>query len=170
MNPSFVFMIKLRETGGHFSASGSRSSYDDKRTRCLDIIILPIAVITDDERHIGRIAGNNIMNIYRDVHFFQSVFKQKGAFLSGELSDRHTPDIKSLIPVRLDQTENVRVIGDPEIAAYFVFFNVYCTYDDDDLSLAAELFEETQFAVGSKTRQHAGGVIVVKKLSSEFQI
>ena len=70
----------------------------------------------------------------------------------------------------MDQTENICIVSDAEIPSNLVFFDVFRADDDDNFSLIAELFQKSEFTVGSKTRQHAGGVIIVKKFSSEFKV
>ena len=110
------------------------------------------------------------MKIYRDVQIFQPVFKEKRTFLAGELGNRDTSNIEPLISVCLDQTENICIVSDAEIPSNLVFFDVFRADDDDNFSLIAELFQKSELTVGSKTRQHAGGVIIVKKFSSEFKV
>ena len=60
------------------------------------------------------------------------------AFLSGKLSNHDTSYVEALLTIGFDQPENVRVIGDPQIAADLVLLNIFCTDGNDDLCLAAQ--------------------------------
>ena len=64
-NAPLVFVVKLGKAGGHFSAAGAWSCDDNQGTFGFDIIIFSVAFITDNERNIGWIAGNGIVDINR---------------------------------------------------------------------------------------------------------
>ena len=110
------------------------------------------------------------MKIYGNIQFLKPVFEQESRLLTGKLSDRHTADIKSLIPICLDQTENIGVIGDSKIPADLILLDIFRADYDDDLGLIAQFLEQAEFAVGSKSRKNTGCVEVIKKLSSEFEV
>ena len=82
INSTLMILIKLGKADRHFSASRTRCRYDDQRMGSFDIIIFAIAFITDNERNIGRISRDIIMDIDRDIQLFQAVLEQKGTFLS----------------------------------------------------------------------------------------
>ena len=165
-----MFMVELGEAGGHLAAARSRRGDDHQRPRGLYIVIFPVALIADDERHIGRISRDDVVKIDRDVQVLQPLFEEHGALLSGELGDGHASHVEPLVTVGLDQTQYIRVIGDPQVAADLVLLDVFRTDDDHDLRLVAELFKKTQLAVRGEAREHTGCVKVIKKLSAEFQI
>ena len=110
------------------------------------------------------------MEIDRDIQFFQPLLEEHGALLTGELGDGHASHIEPLVPVGLDQAQYIGVIGNPQIAADLIFLDVFRADDDYDLRLVAELLEQTQFAVRGKSGKYAGRMVVVEKLSAEFQI
>ena len=70
----------------------------------------------------------------------------------------------------VNQAQNVQIVGDAQIAAYFVLFNVGRADDNDDFRLRGQLSEHAELAVRCKAWQNTGGVVVVKKFSSEFEV
>ena len=68
------------------------------------------------------------------------------------------------------QAEHVFVVGDAEVGAHFVFFDVHGADNDDYLGIVLELCKHFQLAVGLKAGQHAAGVIVVEKFSTKFEV
>src|SRR5699024_10637423 len=167
---ALVLVIELGKAGRHLSASRSRSSHDDKRSGSLDVVILTVAFVADDERDIGRISGYIIMKVYRNVHRLQSVLEENSALLSRKLSDHDAAHVQILLPVRLDQAENIRIICDAEISADLIFLNIFCADRDHDLSLAAQFLEKAELAVRSEAGQDSGRVVIIEKLASELKI
>ena len=90
--------------------------------------------------------------------------------LSGVAGDHNASYIKSFIAEFLNQTENIHIVGDAQIMADFIFFNVSGIDGNNDLGLVCKLKQHLQLAVRGKARKDSGGVIVIKQLSAEFQI
>ena len=63
----------------------------------------------------------------------QTSFEQMCTVLTGILRDYNTSYIEAVFFKGVLQTQNVCVIRDPQITAYFVCFYVGSAYDDDDL-------------------------------------
>ena len=80
------------------------------------------------------------MKIYRNMQLFKSVFEQEGTFLTGKLSDCNTSHIEPQAPEHVHQPQHVLVVGDAQISADFIFFNVFGADDDNDLCLRTQLF------------------------------
>ena len=110
------------------------------------------------------------MKIDPDAQTLQPCLEKIRAVLAAVLGDDYTAYIQACVDEFLPETEHIRVISDAQVPADFIFLNVPGADDDDDLRLVCKLFEEAQFAVGLETGQNPGGMIVVKKLSAEFQI
>src|SRR5699024_698492 len=105
VDSSFVFVIELGKTGCHFSASRTRRCYDHKRPGRADVVIFSVSFIADDERHIGRISWDHIVQVHRNIELFQTVLEQERTFLPGKLSDRYASHIEPLLAVSVDQAE-----------------------------------------------------------------
>ncbi len=110
------------------------------------------------------------MAVYPDTHALQFFFKSVGSRLTGILGDHHASHIEVPVLKRLDQTENIHVIGDAQVITDFVFLNISGIDDYDDLGLVRKLHQHLQFAVRSKSRKDSGSMVVVKQFSSEFQV
>ena len=90
--------------------------------------------------------------------------------LSVEVGNHH--GIHAQVPVHelVPQTEHVHVVGDAQVAPYFVFLNINGADDNDDFQIFLELEEHLHLAVRMEARQHAAGVEIVKKLSTKFHV
>ena len=71
---------------------------------------------------------------------------------------------------RVHKTKQVLVISDAQIAADFVFLDVRRIDRNNDLCLVLEFAKHCDLGVGLKTGEHAGRVIIIEKLSAEFQV
>ena len=70
----------------------------------------------------------------------------------------------------IDKTKNVHVIGDSEIRADLIFFNITGIDCYDNLGLIFKLGEHYNLTVRLETRKYAGGMEVIKELAAEFEI
>ena len=110
------------------------------------------------------------MAVYLDAPVLQLYLKLVSPALAAVLGDHNTSHIQALVAEFLDQTEYVLVIGDTQVMAHFVFFNVSRIDDNDNLSLVGHLEKHAKLAVRFKSRKYPGSVIVVKELAPEFQV
>ena len=161
-DPSLVFVIELGKAGGHFAASGSGSSYHDKRSGGLDIFISSVSLVADDQRRIAGIAGNAVMKENADTQFFQSRAEAVCAFLAGVAGNAYAANIKAPFGKGVNKAEYIHIVCDAQISAHFIFVNISRTDDNDDLRLVAELHQHTQLAVRLEAGKNSGGVVVVK--------
>ena len=86
------------------------------------------------------------------------------------MGDDNAADEQSDAAESVDQPQCVEVVGDTEIAAPLVLFDVVCRYDDDNFGTVGKLTQHLYLAVRLKSRKNAGGVVIVEKLASEFEI
>ena len=163
-------MVKLGKAGSHFSASRAGSSDDDQWLCSFDILIFSVAFIADNVSDIVGIAFDGIVAVNLDAQLLKLGAEQIRRRLTGVAGDYNTSHIKPFITEFLNQTKNVYIIGDSQIVADFIFFNVSGIDGNDDLCLVGKLKQHLQLAVRSKARKDSGSVIVVKQLSAEFQI
>ena len=71
----FMLMVELRKAGGHFSASGTGSCYDNESARCHDIIVLAVAFVAYYVFQVGRIALDAVMVIHLHAKSFKSLLE-----------------------------------------------------------------------------------------------
>ena len=90
--------------------------------------------------------------------------------LAAVLCEHNAAHIKADGAECVDQAQNVLVIGDSEVAAHLVFFNVRRIDDDHDLRLFLELEQHFDLAVRCKAGQYARSVVIVKQFAAEFKI
>ena len=101
---------------------------------------------------------------------FEALLEQLRRRLTAVVGDDHAADIQTDAAERVDKTQSVLVIGDAEVAATLVAFNVVCRDGDDYLRLVLHFKQHFHLAVGLKAGQNAGGMVVVKQLAAEFKI
>ena len=72
-----------------------------------------------------------------DAHadFLQLAFEDIGGLLAGVLGDDNTSDIESLVGKGLDQAKDIHVVGNAQVMADLILFDVRGIDGDDDLSL-----------------------------------
>ena len=163
-------MIKLGQAGSHLAAARSGSSHNDQRTAGFDIIIFSIALVADDQRDIAGIALDAVMAVYLDSHMLQLGLKDICARLALIQVDHNASHIKAFILKLLNQAQYIHIIGDPQILAYLIFLYIRGADHNDDLSLVGQLKEHPKLAVRCEAGKNPGGVVVIKQLSSKFQI
>ena len=170
LDPALVLVVELGKAGRHLAAAGSRSGHDDQRARRFDIVVAAVALVADDELEVRRVVGDAVMAVDLQAHRGHALFKHDGRGLLRVLGQDDRADIQAETAEHVDQAHDVRVIGDAQIAAAFVLFDVVGADSDDDLRLLLELKEHLDLVVRLKARQHARSVVVVKELAAEFQI
>ena len=170
LNPSLMLMIQLGKTGSHFAAAGSGSGYDNEGPGSFHILIPAIAFIADDKINIIGIAFDHIMKEGTDSQIIQPQTVLIRRRLSGILGDNNGISQKAHFSEGFNQAKDFRVIGETGIHADFIPFNRRCTDDKNYFSLFSQLVKHFKFTVRLKTGKNPGGVVVVKKLASEFQI
>ena len=91
--------------------------------------------------------------------------------LPGILRDHYAAYKKAFLAEGIDQTaRDICVIGDSKIAADFIFFDVMSANGDDDFRVIGQLQKHPQLTVRFEAGEHAGCMVVVKKLPAEFQV
>jgi hypothetical protein len=170
IDSSLVLVIELGKAGGHFTRTRARRRHDDQRVRGFDIVIFPVAFVADDERDVVGVAVDDVVQIDVDAVFLKMVLEKDGGILSGELCDDDGADEEAAVPEFIHQTQDVRIVGDPEIAADFVLDDILCGNDDDDFRLILKLHQHAQLGIRFEAGKYAGSMVVVEKLPSELQI
>ena len=165
-----VFVIELGEAGGHLAAAGSGRRDDDERAGGLDIVIPSVSVLTDDQRNINGIALDRIVPVYFEPQRLELFLVGNSGRLVGKARQHNAAHIETVVGKGVHQTQEILVVGDAQIASDFVLLDVGRVDGDHDLRLVLELAEHRDLGVRFEPRQHAGGVIVVKKFAAEFQV
>ncbi len=165
-----AFVVNLREAGGKLAASGTGGGYNNNITVHRNEGICAVAVLGDNIINILGVAGYGLVEPDFDVASLEHVRKVQGTLFSGETGYDNL--------VRLDvpggkviyHLENVRVIGNSEVAAHLAVLNV-CGIDADYYIQAVfQGLEDTHLYVGVKAGKNSCCVIVEKQLSAAFQI
>ena len=116
------------------------------------------------------VALNGVVAVDLDPKILQSALKDVGGGLAGVAGDDHAAHQQPHAPEGVDETENVYIIGDAQVAPDLVFFNIRGVDGDDDLRRVLKLGEHPDLAVGCEAGQHPGRMVVVEELAAEFKI
>ena len=158
---ALVFVVELAQAGRHFSGAGAGCSHDHDRAGGLHIVVFAVALVGDDEGNVGGVVFDGVVAVDTDAERLQLAFEEVGGVLTAVLRDDDASDIQPDGAEGVDQTHDVHVIGDAEVAAALVHFNVRGVDGNDDLRLIAELEQHFHFAVRLKAGKHAGGMVIV---------
>ncbi|CDA61464.1 uncharacterized protein BN513_01225 [Clostridium sp. CAG:169] len=167
---TLVFVIQLGEAGCHFAAAGTGSGDHHQAAGGFNIFVLSISLVADDVGDIGRVALDGVMAVDLDAQRFQPLLKGNSDRLTLEAGHHNAADIQPKAAEDVDQAQNVDIIGDAQVAADFIFFNIGSVDDHHHLHLFFELEEHPQLAVRLKTRKNTGGVVIIVQLPAKLQI
>ncbi len=163
-------MIKLAEAHRHLAAARTGSCDNHQRTHCLHIVVTAETVFRVDESHIVGISFDDAMVIYLDAEALEATTVGVGAGLAVVVGNHHRTHHETTVHKLLAQTQHVDVVGNAQVAAHLILFNIAGTDDDNDFSDVGKLKQHLQLDVGLEARQHAAGVEVVEQLSAKLQI
>ena len=82
----------------------------------------------------------------------------------------NTADIQPEGTDHINHAHDVIAVGNAQIAAHFVFFNIGGVDGNQQFDIFLKLLEHTEFTVWCKTGQYPCGVVIVKEFSAKFQI
>ena len=122
-------MIKLRKAGGHLSAAGAGSGDNNKRSGGFDEFVFAEAVFAYDMRNVVRIAFDSVIEEYLYPKSFKLCAECGCRRLTRILRKHNAANVKPVFTESVDKAQNVRIIGDAEVAADFVAFNIACVDD-----------------------------------------
>ena len=136
---AFMLMVELRQARCHLAAAGTGRGDDDERTGGFDVFVAAEALVADDALYVRRIAVDGVVMIDTDAERFQPLAESVRRRL--RLIARHddAADKKADAAERVDQTQNVQIVRDAEIAAHLVLLDVVGVDDDHDLRLILQL-------------------------------
>ena len=134
---AFVFVVQLRETGCHLTATWSWSSYDNQLTGGLHIVVLPEAFIGGNEFHVMRITIDGIVNIGFDTHALETMTELISGMLTVVMGDDYGAYHEVALHELLTQSQYILVVGDTEIGSYLILLNIIRTDNDQDLDAVA---------------------------------
>ena len=170
LHATLVFMVKLRKAGCHLAAAGAGCGDHHQRTLCLNIIILPEAVLAHNMGNIGRVALDGVVLVYPNPKALQLLFIRNRACLSTELRQHNAAYIQPIATERINQPQHIRIIGNAKVSSDLVLLNITCTDNKHNFRLVLQLHQHIDFAVRFKAGQNTRCMVIIKQFSAEFQI
>ena len=170
LDAALILMVQLGQADRHLTAAGAGGRDDHQRALGLDIIILAIAIVTDDVVHIVGVAGDLIVAEGADAQTVELLLKGRDLGRIGKLCHADAAH-KQADPLKgIDQAQHINIIGNAVVAAHLVGHDILGADNNDDLRLILELQQHLQLGVGLEARQHAGRMVVIEQLAAKFQI
>ena len=141
----FIFVIELAQASRHFAASGTRCRDDDERSGGFHEIVFAETLVRSDAFDVVRIAVDGVVDVGFDAQSLESVAELVGGMLTVVVGDDDRAD-QEVAPHKLvAQAQHVFVVGDAEVGANLVAFDVFRAHHDDDFDATAQLGEHSQF-------------------------
>ena len=134
-----MLVVELAEAYRHLAASWPRGCHYDERTRGNHIIVLPEAFIGVDEIDIGGVSVNDVVNVGGDADPGKLLAESVGTALPIIMGNDNRADHKTAALELFTQANDILVVGDAEVVANLVLFDVECRDDYHYLSLVGEL-------------------------------
>ena len=110
------------------------------------------------------------MSVYPKAQTLELLLICLRARLTREMSQYHAAHVQAVAPERVDESQNVHVVGDAEISSHLRLFYVAGVDDDNYLRVILHLREHPDLTVRLKARQYSRRMEIVEELSSELQI
>ena len=163
-------MIKLAEAGSHFAAAGAGRRDNDEAALGFNIVVLAEAVLRYDKLNVRGVIGNYVVAIDLDAQSFEPLLEQLGRRLAAIVSDYHAADKETNAAECVDKAQRVLIVGDAEVAAALVAFDIVGGNGDNDLRFVLHFKQHFDLAVRLEARQYARCVVIVKQLAAEFEV
>ena len=93
-----------------------------------------------------------------DAVFFETAFEIQRGGLAVEACDDDTRDVDVAVAEVVDEPQRVVVVGDAEIRADFLAFDVARMDADDDVRIGGKILQKAHFDVWIETGQDARGM------------
>ena len=91
-----MLVVHLGKAGCELARTGARRRHHDKRTRGLDELVLPIALLGDDEVDIMRVALDGIVQLAGDAKHLKTAAEHVGSGLRRILREHDRCDGKTI--------------------------------------------------------------------------
>ena len=169
LRPRLALVVELGQRGGELAAARSRPRDDDDGPGRDDVGVGAVPLFADDRLHVGGVALRELVGVDRDAPALELVPELHRRGLVLEAGDDHRADVEPPLPQVVDELEGVGVVGDTEVGAHLLAFDVPGVNAQDDVDLVLQLLEEAHLDVGIVARQDPRRVVVVEELAAELQ-
>ena len=170
LHPVPMLVVELGQAGGHLAAAGAGGGDHHQRTGGADVVVAAEALVADDQRDVGRIVRDAVHAVHVHAQLLHLRLKDFGGGLAGVLGQADAAHVQAEVPEHVHQAHHVGIVGDAQVAALLVLFDVVCVDGDHDFRLILQLQQHADLVVRRKARQHPGRVVIVEQLAAEFQI
>ena len=167
---TLVLVIELTKAHSHLATARTGCRDYNKLTRSLGKVVAAETVVGINKFHIVGISVDGVVIAHLNAHALEARTIGIGAFLTVVVSDNNIGGVQTRFLKLATQAQHIFVVGDAQVAAHLVLFDVESANHNYHLGNIAQLHEHSQFAVGVETRQNAACVIIVKQLTSKLEV
>ena len=167
---TLVFIVELRETSSHLTASRTRSRYNHQWTRSLHVVVLAKALVAGDELHIVGIAIDGVVEVRLDTLALQAMTELISSMLSVVVGNHYRAYEEVATHELITQTKHILVVGDAQVSTYLVLLDILSADHNENLDAVAQLTKHAELGVGLETRQHARCMVIIEQLTTQLHI
>ena len=168
--PELVLVVELRQADRHLPAPRTGGGDDDQRLGRLDELVPPVPLVGDDERDVGRIAGDGIVPVDLQAEGLRLLLERIRGGLAVVVGDHEPAYPYAPVVEGVDQPQDLLVVPHADVLADLVPDDVLGVDDDDGLCLAPELHQHADLAVRHEPGQDPGCMVVVEELPAELEV
>ena len=154
-NTAFAIVVKLAHANRHLSATGTGCGNNHKGARGFNIVVFAVSLIAYDTVDIGRITLDFIVTVHTYAKGLQTSLEFECGRLISPTGKNNTSNHQSKSTECIDQTQNIKVIGNTKVTAHLILFNIRCTDNNNDLGFIFQLCKHAHLAIGGKSGKHA---------------
>ena len=110
------------------------------------------------------------MAVSLDALTLQALLEGDGCRLTVKMSNNNRTYHKTTILELTTQAKHILIVSDTQIGTLLVLLNIGSTDHDNNLDAIANLLKHAQLTIRLETWQNAAGVMVIEKLTSQFEI
>ena len=165
-----MLMVQLGEAGGHLAAAGAGGGDNHQRTGGFDIVVAAKALVADDMRYVGGIIVDLVVAVDLDAQILHVFLEGICGVLTRIACQNNASHVKADATEAVDKAHDLAVVGDAQVSAILVVFNVGGVDGNDDLGLVCQSLQHTELGIGRKAGKDTGGVVIVEQLPAEFHV
>ena len=140
LDSTLVFVVNLRKAHSHLSTSRARCGHHHEFAGGFNKFILAVTIVAHHQRNVARVTRNRVMAINLEAKVFKLLLIGNGTRLFLPAGQHHGTHVQAIPTESVDQAQHVLVIGNAQVAANLVLFDVTRVNRDNDFGLVLELF------------------------------
>ena len=110
------------------------------------------------------------MTVDLDAEGLELLLVSDRTLLPIEAGEHDGAHIEAIAAERIDETQDIHIVGDTEIPTDLVLLDVAGIDDDHNLRVILQLTQHTDLTIRLKARKHTGCMVIIEQLAAELEI